>query len=63
VCPRCLACHTDKLRVLLMPPRGSVSLLGGATYSSMLRGDSETECLLKELNDGAMIVSSLGRYW
>jgi hypothetical protein len=30
-----------------------VSLLGGATSSSMIRGDSETECLLKELDDGA----------
>jgi hypothetical protein len=36
-----------------MPPRGSVSLLGGATSSSMLRGDSKTECLLEELDDGA----------
>jgi hypothetical protein len=35
-----------------MPPRGSVSLLGGDTYSSMIRGDSETECLLDELDDG-----------
>jgi hypothetical protein len=42
----------DELRVLLMPPRGSVLLLGGATSSSMLRGDSETEYLLKELDDG-----------
>jgi hypothetical protein len=53
VCPRGLVYHMDELRVLLMPPRGSVSLLGGATSSSMIRGDSETECLLKELNDGA----------
>jgi hypothetical protein len=43
----------DELHVLLLPPRGSVLLLGGATTSSMLRGDSETECLLKELDDGA----------
>jgi hypothetical protein len=43
----------DKLRVLLMPLRGSVSLLGGATSSSMLRGDSKIECLLEELDDGA----------
>jgi hypothetical protein len=43
----------DELRVLLMPPRRSVLLLGGATSSSMLRGDSETECLLEELDDGA----------
>jgi hypothetical protein len=43
----------DELHVLLLPPRGSVLLLGGATTSSMLRGDSETECLLEELDDGA----------
>jgi hypothetical protein len=43
----------DELHVLLMPPRGSVSLLGGATSSSIIRGDSETECLLEELDDGA----------
>jgi hypothetical protein len=43
----------DELRVLLMPPRGSVSLLGGATSSFMIRGDLGTECLLKELDDGA----------
>jgi hypothetical protein len=42
----------DELHVLLMPPRGSVSLLGGATSSSIIRGDSETECLLEELDDG-----------
>jgi hypothetical protein len=36
-----------------MPPRGSVSLLGGTTSSSMLPGDSETKCSLKELDDGA----------
>jgi hypothetical protein len=45
----------DELRVLLMPPRGSVSLLGGATSSSMIRRDSETECLLKEFDDGAFV--------
>jgi hypothetical protein len=38
----------DELRVLL-----NVSLFGGTTSSSMLRGDSEIECLLEELNDGA----------
>jgi hypothetical protein len=27
-------------------------LLGGAVSSSMLRGDSETECLLEEVVDG-----------
>jgi hypothetical protein len=43
----------DELRVLLMPPRCSMSLLGGVTSSSMIRGDSETECLLEELDNGA----------
>jgi hypothetical protein len=42
----------DELRVLLMPPRGSVQPLDGATSSSMIRGDSETECLPEELDDG-----------
>jgi hypothetical protein len=38
----------DVLLVALMPPRRRVSLLlGGAVFSSMLRGDSNTECLLK----------------
>jgi hypothetical protein len=36
-----------------MPPWGRVLLLGGATSSSILWGDSETECLLEELDDGA----------
>jgi hypothetical protein len=36
-----------------MPPRRRVSfLLGGAVSSSILRGDSETECLLEEVVDG-----------
>jgi hypothetical protein len=43
----------DELCVLLIPPRGSVLLLGDATSSSMLRGDLKTECLLEELDDGA----------
>jgi hypothetical protein len=43
----------DELRVLFMPSRGSVSLVGGATSCSTIRGDSETECLLEELDDGA----------
>jgi hypothetical protein len=42
----------DELRVVLMPPRGSMSLLGGATSSSMIQGDSETKCLLEKLDDG-----------
>jgi hypothetical protein len=40
----------DELLVALMPPRRRVSfLLGGAVSSSMLPGDSETECLLKDV--------------
>jgi hypothetical protein len=40
----------DELLVALMPPRRKVSfLLGGAVSSFILRGDSETECLLKEV--------------
>jgi hypothetical protein len=52
VCPRGSVYRVDDLCVLLMPPRGSVLLLDGATSLSMLRGDSETECLL-ELDDDA----------
>jgi hypothetical protein len=52
VCPRGSVYRMDELHVL-MPPRGSVSLLGDATSSSMIRGDSETECLLEELDDGS----------
>jgi hypothetical protein len=40
----------DELRVALIPPRRRVLfLLGGAVSSSMLRGDSEVECLLEEV--------------
>jgi hypothetical protein len=53
VCPRGSVYRMDELHVLLMPLRGSVSLLGGATSSSIIRGYSETECLLEELDDGA----------
>jgi hypothetical protein len=44
----------DKLLVALMPPRRRVSfLLDGAVSSSMLRGDSEIECLLEDvIEDG-----------
>jgi hypothetical protein len=44
----------DVLLVALMPPRRRVSfLLSGAVSVSMLRGDSETECLLEDvINDG-----------
>jgi hypothetical protein len=39
----------DELLVALMPPRRRVLfLLGGAVFSSMLRGDSETECHLED---------------
>jgi hypothetical protein len=52
VCPHGLLYRMNELCVLLMPPRGSVSLLGGTTSSSIIRGDPETECLLEELDDG-----------
>jgi hypothetical protein len=43
----------NELLVTLIPPRRRVSfLLGGAVSSSILRGDSETECLLEEVVDG-----------
>jgi hypothetical protein len=45
----------DELRVALMPPRRRVSfILGDAVFSSMLRGDSETECLLEEVIDDGL---------
>jgi hypothetical protein len=38
-----------------MPPKSKVSfLLDGAVSSSILRGDSETKCLLKELVDDGL---------
>jgi hypothetical protein len=40
----------DKLLVALIPLRRRVSfLLGGVVSSSLLRGDSETECLLEDV--------------
>jgi hypothetical protein len=40
----------DVFLVALMAPRRRVSfLLGGVVSSSMLRGDSETECLLVDV--------------
>jgi hypothetical protein len=42
--------YTLELLVALMPPRRRVSfLLGGAVSSSMLRGNSETKCLLEDV--------------
>jgi hypothetical protein len=57
----------DELLVSLMPSRRRVSfLLGGAVSSSMLRGDSETECLLEDIiedvlddNDSFFLVKRL----
>jgi hypothetical protein len=43
----------DELRVALLPSRSKMLLLGGVVSSSMLQGDSETECLLEGLVDGA----------
>jgi hypothetical protein len=40
----------DEHLAALMPPRRRVSfLLSGAMSSSMLQGDSETECLLEDV--------------
>jgi hypothetical protein len=40
----------DDLLVALMPPRRRVSfLLGSVVSSSMIRGDSKTECLLEDV--------------
>jgi hypothetical protein len=39
----------DELLVALLPPRRVSFLLGGAVSSSMLREDSETECLLEDI--------------
>jgi hypothetical protein len=46
----------DVLLVALMPPRRRVSFLlgGGAVSVSMLRGDSETECLLEDVVDDGL---------
>jgi hypothetical protein len=43
----------DELLVALIPPRRRVSFLLGGAVSSILRGDSETECLLEDvIEDG-----------
>jgi hypothetical protein len=45
----------DELLVALMPPRRRVSfLLSSVVPSSMLRGDSETECLLEDVVDDGL---------
>jgi hypothetical protein len=45
----------DELLVALMPLRIRVSfLLDGVVSSSMLRGDSETECLLEKIVDDGL---------
>jgi hypothetical protein len=45
----------DELCVSLMPPRRRVLfLLGGDVSSYILRGDSETECLLEEVVDDVL---------
>jgi hypothetical protein len=42
----------DVLLAALIPPRWRASfLLGGAISVSLLRGDSETECLLEDVVD------------
>ena len=43
----------EELLGSLIPPRSSMSLLGAGLSSSMLRGDSETECLREELADAS----------
>jgi hypothetical protein len=45
----------DVLLAALIPPRRRASfLLGGAVSFSMLRGDSETECLLEDVVDDGL---------
>jgi hypothetical protein len=45
----------DEFRVALMPSRRRVwFLLGGAVSSSILRGDSKTECHLEEIVDDGL---------
>jgi hypothetical protein len=45
----------DVLLVALMPLRRRASfLLGGAVSVSMLRGDSESECLLEDIVDDGL---------
>jgi hypothetical protein len=45
----------DVLLAALIPPRRRASfLLGGVVSVSMLRGDSETECLLEDVVDDGL---------
>jgi hypothetical protein len=44
----------NEFRVALMPLRIVWFLLGGAVSSTILRGDSETECLLEEVVDDGL---------
>jgi hypothetical protein len=45
----------DELLVALIPLRRRVSfLLGGAVSSSILQGDSKTECLLEDVVDDGL---------
>jgi hypothetical protein len=54
----------DELCVALMPPRRRVwFLLGGALSSSILRGDLETECLLKEVVDDGLDDDDPFSFW
>jgi hypothetical protein len=41
----------EEFRVVLMPLRRRVWFLLGGVVSTMLQGDSETECLLEEVVD------------
>ena len=43
----------EELLGSLIPPRSNMSLLGTGLSSSMLCGDSETECLREELADAS----------
>jgi hypothetical protein len=54
----------DELLVALIPPRRRVSfLLGGVVSSSMLRGDSETECLLEDVVEDGLDDDDPLRCW
>jgi hypothetical protein len=56
VVPPCVLAVRCTTWINFMDPHsteGSVSLLGGATSSTMLRGDLKIKCILEELDDGA----------